>query len=314
MPFQATDFPIQEFHDGDHHLTHHHHHHHHHPSLGKTTSTIMGLRAPPIGTPNGRNSSNSMLPGMRKRSRSGSPSFLFPSNFPNSRRLSQATLHKIFIGMMATAFSLYVLFTAYLIRHHHTMEREGNNGETWRLGLQDQDEILRAHIQRLRDLQQQQLPHLQDAAHQEEASPMVADSIVKTIGKMMGDDAYQSVSSDRHSQPIKKQNHREIVSLTLEEVDIHDMKHPKEVHKQLMNSTIRTRDIVASVQTSPGFRVLKAYLEPIYLPDWDVKPLPVRNITIDQLQVIEYPRVNSCQRLPELWPVDDFPDADPFLP
>eukprot|EP00536_Pseudo-nitzschia_multiseries_P009147 jgi/Psemu1/257885/estExt_Genewise1Plus.C_2500012 len=65
---------------------------------------------------------------------------------------------------------------------------------------------------------------------------------------------------------------------------------------------------------SPNNAILKAYLEPIYLQDWETKPLPVRNITQKQLKTISYPRVNSCQRLPELWPVDDYPDADPFLP
>jgi hypothetical protein len=97
----------------------------------------------------------------------------------------------------------------------------------------------------------------------------------------------------------------------LEEVDIHDMKHPNEILKgpvKAVPATTTSRD-------NPTNRILKAYLEPVYLSDWDTKPLPVRNTTAEQLQVLEYPRVmQSCQRLPELWPIDDFPDADPFLP
>ena len=83
----------------------------------------------------------------------------------------------------------------------------------------------------------------------------------------------------------------------MEEVDIHDMVHPDQIKKDKTHS-----------------RVVKAHLEPIYLNDWEKKPLPVRNSTEKDLTTIEYPRVNSCRRLPELWPIDDFPDADPFLP
>jgi hypothetical protein len=221
---------------------------------------------------------------------------LFPSGFPSSRRLSQATLHKIFIGMMTTAFSLYVVFTAYLIRHHHSMDHQGKSGMYWRPGIQDNDEILRAHIQRIRKLQEEQLHQPQEnSTQQKEPNQLHTDSFVKTYEK-------------------QKQPRHPIASLTLEEVDIHDMKHPKEVHKEPIHATTGTTDVVTTEHTTTTFRILKAYLEPTYLPIWDIKPLPVRNTTAEQLQVIEYPRVNSCQRLPELWPIDDFPDADPFLP
>ena len=84
----------------------------------------------------------------------------------------------------------------------------------------------------------------------------------------------------------------------MEEVDIHEMIHPEQIKKL----------------KDPSSRMLKAHLEPIYLGDWETKPLPVRNVTEKDLTTIEYPRVNSCRKLPELWPIDDFPDADPFLP
>lgn len=63
-------------------------------------------------------------------------------------------------------------------------------------------------------------------------------------------------------------------------------------------------------------QMLKAYLEPIdYTTWWHNKPLPVRaTATAQQLTEISYPSVNSCRRLPEQWPTDEFPDADPFLP
>lgn len=61
--------------------------------------------------------------------------------------------------------------------------------------------------------------------------------------------------------------------------------------------------------------IMKAYVEPIKYEDWDVKPLPVRSTaTKDQLQEIAFPKVNSCKRLPERWPADEYPDQDTFLP
>lgn len=67
-------------------------------------------------------------------------------------------------------------------------------------------------------------------------------------------------------------------------------------------------------QQQPQKVVLKAYLEPIDRSQWKVKPLPVRTTTAEDLRLVEYPRLNSCQNLPEQWPVDDYPDDDPFLP
>jgi hypothetical protein len=58
--------------------------------------------------------------------------------------------------------------------------------------------------------------------------------------------------------------------------------------------------------------ILKAYLEEIRQEDWDVKPLPRRHAA--NLTIRSFPRLNNCSRLPELFPIDDYPDADPFLP
>jgi len=61
--------------------------------------------------------------------------------------------------------------------------------------------------------------------------------------------------------------------------------------------------------------IMTAYVEPINFDDWKVKPLPVRaTATKDQLQEITFEKVNSCKRLPERWPADEYPDQDTFLP
>lgn len=64
----------------------------------------------------------------------------------------------------------------------------------------------------------------------------------------------------------------------------------------------------------PTGQILTAYIEPIDRSAWDIKPLPVRNVNADDLTTKKYPQLNSCFRLPEQWPTDDYPDDDPFLP
>jgi hypothetical protein len=60
--------------------------------------------------------------------------------------------------------------------------------------------------------------------------------------------------------------------------------------------------------------VLTAYLEPINRDTWKTQPLPNRTSTAQDLKSVPFARLNSCSRLPEQWPVDDYPDEDPFLP
>jgi len=66
-------------------------------------------------------------------------------------------------------------------------------------------------------------------------------------------------------------------------------------------------------------RILTAYLEPIIVDhlikkSWSRKPFPVRTTKADDLIKVSFPKLNSCSRLTEQFPVDDYPDADPFLP
>ena len=71
-------------------------------------------------------------------------------------------------------------------------------------------------------------------------------------------------------------------------------------------------------------RILTAYLESVDQSTWNTKPLPTRTTTSEDLTKIEYPRLNSCTRLPEQFPIDDYPgdpacsgldnEGDPFLP
>lgn len=70
-----------------------------------------------------------------------------------------------------------------------------------------------------------------------------------------------------------------------------------------------------TIQQTQQSQVLKAFLEPIDMSSWEIKPLPVRvTATADQLTEVKYPKLNSCSKLPEQWPTDEYPNADPFLP
>ena len=64
----------------------------------------------------------------------------------------------------------------------------------------------------------------------------------------------------------------------------------------------------------PEDQILTAYVELSNRSTWNSKPLPVRDVKADDLIRIPFPKLNSCSRLPEQLPVDNYPDADPFLP
>jgi hypothetical protein len=269
----------------------------------------MGLKSPPL-HPNVPHS----LPGIRRNwsSGGGPPAFLSaPPVTPSgsNRRLSQATLHKIFVVMMGAVFSIYVVLTVALIRYQsgHApfsmdgfKEREGK----WGPSLEDSDKTLRQHIAGLRK---------QAAARSAAAAAAAAAKEVARNSFALGNSGGSQTQHPMRSQVVD-----------LEEVDIHEMKHPQEIEngKKLAvdvggggenDGLSASRDNkVENSQISS--RILKAHLEPIYLDDWERRPLPIRNSTKNQLTVIEYPRVNSCRRLAELWPTDDFPDVDAFLP
>ena len=60
-------------------------------------------------------------------------------------------------------------------------------------------------------------------------------------------------------------------------------------------------------------RILTAYLEPNVV-DFNKKPLPMREVNAHDLVKKSYPNVNSCSKLIEQFPVNNYPDDDPFLP
>ena len=67
-------------------------------------------------------------------------------------------------------------------------------------------------------------------------------------------------------------------------------------------------------QNVPRVQILTAFLEVTDRSAWSSKPLPVRNVTAEDLGKVQYPKLSSCSKLSEQWPVDEFPNDDPFLP
>ena len=60
---------------------------------------------------------------------------------------------------------------------------------------------------------------------------------------------------------------------------------------------------------------LTAYIESVDQEEWKVKPLPIRkNAKASKLKKVTYPQLFSCANLPSQWPVDNYPEEDPFLP
>ena len=66
--------------------------------------------------------------------------------------------------------------------------------------------------------------------------------------------------------------------------------------------------------TIPEHQILTAYIEDTDRSAWSTKPLPSRIVKAEDLIETKFSELNSCSKLPEQWPVDNYPDADPFLP
>ena len=60
--------------------------------------------------------------------------------------------------------------------------------------------------------------------------------------------------------------------------------------------------------------ILTAYLEAPSTLTMATKPLPPRTTSAQQLTVQTFPKVQACGTLFETWPIDDYPQTDPFLP
>lgn len=92
------------------------------------------------------------------------------------------------------------------------------------------------------------------------------------------------------------------------------------VNPQILLPSVETpAEAEATIQKSilhpDPSHVLKAYVEPIDFKEWETKPLPVRSTaSADQLEEIIFPKLNSCNNLPEMIPADEYPEHDPFLP
>ena len=205
-----------------------------------------------------------------------SMSFTAVGGLPKKRGLSQATMQRIFVSMMGVVFFLWSALTIVLVRKGQS---DLFLSETSQRTL-GPPAIERDKHELLRERFGKSPDHIDQINSKSSAEKLIQAGIEKGVEQ-------PKASTD---------------SFDMEEVDIHEMIHPEQIKK--------------SKDASPSlpFRILKAHLEPINLHDWETKPLPVRNITEKDLTTIEYPRVNSCRKLPELWPIDDFPDADPFLP
>jgi hypothetical protein len=215
--------------------------------------------------------------------------------------------------MLATVFLLYVGLMVCMIRQteHDNVLTNGSAGK-WGPKIANSEKILRDRLETFAQKTRRKEPSL---PRQSRKLPQAAHPVIK------GGGANDSNQREPNDVTIDSRANIRGSSKDMEEVDIHDMKRPEEVNQARNNRPVKDKpEAVAKQQKADEpmaeqQRVLKAYLEPIHLKDWETKPLPVRTTaTLDQLTVLEYPRVNSCSRLPELWPVDDYPDADPFLP
>ena len=251
----------------------------------------MGFKAPP-----GMPPKKALWSGMIRPNKLQSP---LVANLMSKKRLSRSQLHKILIIMLAVVFCVYVFVMVVLVGRTHTMDIEQQHS-AWGPPIEESNQIVKDHLESLAKRREIQKPKKHLLKGTNSVPPPVKPKDVSINAQAM----MKGASKDMEQVEIIHMKKPDQV------IDI-DIKKPELVKKQ----PPRTTPKAASAQTTTGkTRTLRAYLEPIYLNDWEKKPLPLRNITANQLTKIEYPRVNSCQRLTEQFPIDDYPDADPFLP
>lgn len=92
------------------------------------------------------------------------------------------------------------------------------------------------------------------------------------------------------------------------------------IHKQLQGFHDRPSRSTRGWNSSKRSRikrrrpVLTAYLEPPGTLEVGVTPLPPRNTTANRLRAIQFPTVINCSSIMQDFPIDDYPEGDPFLP
>jgi hypothetical protein len=82
------------------------------------------------------------------------------------------------------------------------------------------------------------------------------------------------------------------------------------------SKSVRDKRANVKPDTQRADNVLRAYLELIDQEEWKKMPLPNRTATAQasHLTLKEYPKLKSCKRFAAQFPIDNYPDADPFLP
>jgi hypothetical protein len=235
----------------------------------------MGFKAPP-----GMPPKKTPWSGMMRRNKLQTP---LVANLMPKKRLSQSQLHKILMIMLAVVFCGYVFVMVVLVGRSNTMEIEQHG--KWGPPVEQSKIVLKDHLESLAKQREEQRPKKHLLKGTNSVPPPVKPKYVSIDAQAM----MKGTSNDMEQV--------EMIHMKKPDQFI-DIKKPEPVEKQ----------------TTANARTLRAYLEPIHLNDWEKKPLPMRNVTANQLTKIEYPRVNSCQRLTEQFPIDDYPDADPFLP
>jgi hypothetical protein len=78
-------------------------------------------------------------------------------------------------------------------------------------------------------------------------------------------------------------------------------------------STGQTKD-TSYTKGSPKDLVLTAFLEPPETLNHHATPLPVRKTIATELKKITFPNVKNCSTLMQDFPIDNYPQQDPFLP
>ncbi len=150
-----------------------------------------------------------------------------------------------------------------------------------------------------------------------ELDPLLSGSFIKDISRHEITIAQPKTENNEKEGLIDSRKDEDIVGSVLYAAKYGDRQYDTEENGASNKDNDNDNDNSNKHGRTAEMPMLTAYCEPVNQTTWETKPLPTRPgpVTKASLIPVEYPHVNSCQKLQAQWPIDLPPvDIDPFLP
>ncbi len=241
------------------------------------------------------------------------------SYYSPPKKLSQQTLSRILLYSLLSIFLFYAIIVLYVARSssQHALVDLKQHPESSLRNAAGAASATSASagllLPRHRTKQEPIARHDEDEEHSIHHPGKIIIPAAEHHGRAHQESLEDSQRNEK-LQPLGESSQKE-PQIEMQHIEQEEHHYPHTITPGENLQQAQRQDALVSSKSS-GPYILKAFLEKVDQDSWKMKPLPVRaTATATQLTEVTYPRVNSCTRLPELFPADDTPtDADPFLP